>query len=294
MAELQAGRLITVDGLQLQIQFHWPVGSPCAALLVVHGAGDHSGRYQRALDALVPQGIAVITYDQRGYGRSPGRRGHIDTWQQYRQDLDAAIRHVSQEIPAAPLFLWGYSMGGLVVADAILHDVSHLSGAILMSAPFQPVGVASPAQRIASQALAALWPTFRFKLRLDMADITRDAAIIHSAAQDPWMHPYASARWGAEALKTVTWVNRHAGEVALPLLILHGEEDRLCAVAAARRFYEQVPFADKTLITYPRGYHELHNDLMYEQVLVDMARWIERHLPASALAGQAALAQPAV
>ena len=89
MADVFEGCFTTPDGTQLYYQAHLPVGKPSAALLVVHGAGDHSGRYQDALKILIPQGIAVYCYDQRGYGRSPGQRGHINAWEEYRQDLRA-------------------------------------------------------------------------------------------------------------------------------------------------------------------------------------------------------------
>ena len=282
MADVFEGCFTTPDGTQLYYQAHLPVGKPSAALLVVHGAGDHSGRYQDALKILIPQGIAVYCYDQRGYGRSPGQRGHINAWEEYRQDLRAFINLVHKEQNLLPIFLWGYSLGGLVVADAILHDNHYLQGAILMSAPFKPTGVAQPALMLAAQVLSIVWPTFSLKLPTPMEKVTRNPKVIRAAQTDPLMHHRASARWGAEALRTIQWVNRHPGDIYLPVLILHGEADQLNAVEGARQFYEKVTYHDKLLITYPGGYHELHNDLIQAQVLVDMVKWIQRHIQTSA------------
>jgi alpha-beta hydrolase superfamily lysophospholipase len=282
MAEKREGYFTTPDGIQLYYQVHLPVGKPGAALLVVHGAGDHSGRYQNALKNLIPQGIAVYCFDQRGYGRSPGQRGHINAWAEYRQDLRAFINLVHKEQSNLPIFLWGYSLGGLVVMDGILHDTNYLSGAIVMSAPFKPTGVAQPGLVLAARVLSLVWPKFSFKLPNQMEKVTRDPKVIQAAQGDPLMHHQASARWGTESLRTVKWVDQHPGDIYLPILIMHGEADQLDAVEGARLFYEKVTYPDKMLITYPGGYHELHNDLIKGQVLVDMVKWISRHIESPA------------
>ena len=278
MANMREGRFATPDGMQLYYQAHLPVGKPSAALLVVHGAGDHSGRYDDALDTLLPQGIAVYCFDQRGYGRSPGQRGHINAWAEYRQDLRAFINLVHKEQKGLPIFLWGYSLGGLVVADAIMHDTNYLNGAIMMSAPFKPSGVAQPALVLAARVFSVAWPTFSLQLPTPMEKVTRDPKIILAAQDDALMHNQASARWATESLRTVQWVNQHTGDIYLPVLILHGEADQLNAVEGSRQFYEKITYPDKMLITYPGGYHELHNDLIREQVLVDMVKWIHDHI----------------
>ena len=278
MAVMREERFTTPDGIQLYYQVHLPVGKPSAALLVVHGAGDHSGRYQGVLNTLLPQGIAVYSYDQRGYGRSPGQRGHINSWSEYRQDLRAFIDLVHKEQNHLPIFLWGYSLGGLVVTDAILHETRYLSGAIIMSAPFRPTGVAQPGLVLAARVLSFAWPNFSLRLPTPMEKVTRDPKVIQAAENDSLMHNQASARWGTESLRTVQWVNQHPGDIYLPILILHGEADQLDDVEGARQFYEKVTYPDRQLITYPGGYHELHNDLIREQVLVDMVKWIHRHI----------------
>ena len=279
MADTRDGHFTTPDGIQLVYQAHLPVGKPSAALLVVHGAGDHKGRYQDALKILVPQGIAVYCYDQRGYGRSPGQRGHINSWEEYRQDLRAFIDLVHAEQSRLPIFLWGYGLGGMVVADAILHDNHYLQGAIMMSAPFKPGGVAQPALTLAAQVFSIIWPNFNLKLPISIEKVTRDPKVIRAAQTDALMHNQASARWGAETLRTIQWVNQHPGDIYLPVLILHGEADQINAVEGAHHFYENITYPDKILITYPGGYHELHNDLIHGQVLVDMVKWIHCHIP---------------
>ena len=279
MADLREGTFDTPDGIQLFYQAHLPIGKPIAGLLVVHGAGDHSGRYQNALKVLLPQGIAVYNFDQRGYGRSPGQRGHINAWSEYRDDLRAFINLAHKKQEGIPIFLWGYSLGALVAMDEILHDTNYLSGAIIMSAPFKPSGIAQPALMLAARMASIFWPKFSINLLTPMSKITRDREIKKAAKSDLLLHTQASARWAAESLRTVEWVKQHSGDVYLPILILHGEADQLNAVGGARQFFESVTYPDKKLITYPGGYHELHNDLIYEQVMVDMVKWIQAHIP---------------
>jgi alpha-beta hydrolase superfamily lysophospholipase len=280
MANMREGHFTTPDGIQLYSQAHLPVGKPSAALVVVHGAGDHCGRYQDALKILIPQGIAVYCFDQRGFGRSPGQRGHINSWSEYRQDLRAFINliHKEQQQNDIPIFLWGYCLGGLVVADAILHDTQYLSGAIIMSAPFTPPVVAKPGVVLSARVLSIFWPNFSWTLPIPLEMITRDPKVIQASQDDPLIHYQASARWGIESLRAIKWVNQHPGDVYLPILIMHGEADQLDSVEGARQFYEKVKYPDKMLITYPDGYHELHNDLIRGEVLVDMVRWIDRHI----------------
>ncbi len=108
-------------GLELYQQFWRPGGRPRAALAIVHGMGEHSGRYRNVVDALVPMGYAVHGFDLRGCGRSPGQRGHIDAWSQFRDDAGAFLRAVEEQEPRVPLFLMGHSMDGLRLVARLEH-----------------------------------------------------------------------------------------------------------------------------------------------------------------------------
>ena len=275
----QEGNFIASGGLSLYYQAWFPEGETRAVLVIVHGFGEHGGRFSRLVEYMTGRGYALYALDQRGHGRSPGQRGHINAWSEYRDDLRAFINLAHKNQEGIPIFLWGYSLGALVAMDEILHDTNYLSGAIIMSAPFKPSGIAQPALMLAARMASIFWPKFSINLLTPMSKITRDREIKRAASSDPFLHTQASARWAAESLRTVEWVKQHSGDVYLPLLILHGEADQLNAVGGARQFFESVTYPDKKLITYPGGYHELHNDLIYEQVMVDMVKWIQAHIP---------------
>lgn len=251
-----------------------------AALAIVHGFGEHSGRYMNLVRHLVPLGFAVHAFDNRGFGRSSGQKGHIDAWSEYRGDVDAFLRQVrADEAAECPLFLMGHSMGGLIVLDFILRDASGLRGTILSAPGLRPVGVAKPHLVLIAKFLSRLWPRFSLDIGLDAPSISRDPAVVQAYLDDPLCHARGTVRWGTESLAAIDWIWRHADNVNLPLLLVQGGGDRLVAADGARDFFDRVSFADKELHIYEDVFHEPHNDLDHEQAAADLASWLERHLP---------------
>ncbi len=283
MTEKREGHFHGKGGLRLYYQSYLPVGRPVALVVIVHGAGDHCERYRRAVKMLVPRGFAVYGFDQPGCGQSEGQRGHINSWDEYQQDVDAFIRLVQKDHPGETIFLWGHSNGALVAADYALHHPTHLGGVILMSAPFMPCEKTNPLLAIIKRALAITWPRLSLRRGPSIHQVTRDPQIIRAAAGDGQLHAMASARWGDEVRGALARIGTRCAEFCLPLLILHGEADQIFTPEGARCFHKQVTYPDKTLKIYPGGFHELHNDLIFEQVLVDMAEWMEQHTPGSPL-----------
>jgi alpha-beta hydrolase superfamily lysophospholipase len=269
----------SADGLRLYTQRWLPEGMPTRAnLVIVHGVGEHSGRYANLVDYLVPRGIAVWGFDLRGHGRSDGQRGHINSWEEYRQDVRRALDLTAARDGAAPCFLLGHSLGALIVLDYVARDASGLAGAIVSAAPIEPVGVASPILVAVARAMSRIWPRFALSLGLDARALSRDPAVVQAYVRDPLVHPKTTARWGTEALDTVAWVKAHAGEIKLPLLMIHGEMDRLDSAGGAQAFCERTACADKEFKAYAGGYHEPHNDLDHAQVAADMEQWIAQRL----------------
>ncbi len=265
-------------GLDLFSQRWCPDGEPRAAVAVVHGLGEHSGRYASVVDHLVPRGFAVHGFDLRGHGRSPGQRGHVDSWSQYRDDVDAFLRTIRGEGGGLPLFLLGHSMGGLIVLDYVLRRPDAVAGAVASAPGLEPVGVASPAKVALARLLSRLWPRFSLDVGLDVTAVSRDPEVVSAYENDPLRHCRGSVRWGTESLAAIERIKARAGEVKTPLLMIQGGDDRLVSPAGARRFFDRVSFPDKELHVYEGGYHEPHNDVDRDRVLHDLASWLERHL----------------
>jgi len=265
-------------GLQLFWQAWLPDGPPKAVVVIIHGAGEHIGRYANMVNALIPAGYLVAGYDQRGHGRSEGQRGHILSWDEFRQDLRSFLRTARQLAPGLPVFLYGHSQGSLILLDYILREPDGLAGAISSGTALEPLDAAPPPLVLVAKAMSGLVPTFTMKVSLPGATLSRDPQVARAYDQDPMVFWKRSARWGTECLKTIEFIKAHAGEIKLPILFLHGEADPLVSVAGACHCCDQVSCTDKTICVYSEGLHEPHNDLQQAQVMADVAGWLDRHL----------------
>ncbi len=265
-------------GIELYFRCRRPDGETRGVLAIVHGHGEHSGRYANVVDALVPRGYAVYGFDHRGHGRSPGRRGHIDSWAQYRGDVEAFLRLIESREPHRPVFLMGHSMGALVALDYLIHDSKGIRGAIISGAPIEPAGIAKPALVLMSRLLSRVCPRFPLRLALDTSALSRDEAVVRAYVDDPLVHGRFTARWGTESLAAVARIKARAAEVDVPVLFVHGEADRLNLLIGIRDFFPKVASTDKTLRIYPEMFHEPHNDFGYDRYLSDLERWLTEHL----------------
>jgi alpha-beta hydrolase superfamily lysophospholipase len=264
-------------GLELYRQAWLPTGSARALLVIVHGFGEHMGRYGNVVDALVPRGCALAGYDLRGHGRSEGPRGLVMSWAEYRRDLARFLELMSEEHPGLPVFLYGHSMGGLIALEYALRHPEGLRGVIASAPAVGPPGV-SPVLLFLSRILSAAVPRFTLSANLDETAISRDPEVVRAYEQDPLVHDRATARLGTEMTKAADRVQERAADFKLPLLVIHGDQDRLISPEDSRRFFEHSGSEDKTYRVVPGGFHEPHNDLEAEQVLEDVARWLEAHL----------------
>lgn len=271
------GHFRTRDGLELFCQSWHPDASSKAVLAITHGHGEHCGRYRNVIGHFVPRGYTVYAYDLRGHGRSPGRRGSIRSWDNFRQDQASFLEFVSQREPGLPLFAYGHSLGGLIVLDHVLRSPEGLKGAIVSGPVLGPPGI-PPILLSLSRLLSKAVPGLTMNTGLDATALSRDAAVVEAYRSDPLVHSKANARLGTELIDTAAWVQAHAGDLRLPLLIVQGELDRLCRPADTRRFVSQLSFPDVQHIEYPGGFHEPHNDIEFPRVMADLEAWLSRHL----------------
>ncbi len=257
---------------------------------IVHGLGEHSGRYCTVVNGLNAAGYAVFAFDNQGHGQSEGQRGHIDHWQDYRDNTRAFLQLVRQQVPAAPLFLMGHSLGGLIVLDYALRSADapefkalNIQGLIVSAPPIQPVGgTVSSARILLARLLSGLLPRLTLKMGLDKSGLSRNPQISAQLAEDPLVHPYVTLRWGSETLDAIEWVKAHIDQLRLPILITHGEADPIIAPAGSRQIFQQIQSSQKTLRLYPGSYHEPHNDFDAELVVRDLVNWCDRRLEAAA------------
>ncbi|MDZ4168371.1 MAG: alpha/beta hydrolase [Coriobacteriia bacterium] len=270
------GSFTGAGGLGLHIQQWLPDAEPKAAFVLIHGIGEHSGRYPNLVEPLARNGYAVWSFDQRGHGRSEGRRCHVDSWSQYLDDLDAFLDLVASELPDAPQVIYGHSMGSLIALDYLLERERALAGAIISGVALEPAGVSKPYLIAAAKTLSRLAPHVTADLKIDAADLSRDPIAVATTRADPMMMSRATMRWGAEGLAAVDRIKAKMSSVDLPLLILHGESDRLNMSSAAQALYDSVGCEDKRIHIYEGAYHEPHNDYGHEQLVSDVVEWLDR------------------
>lgn len=265
-------------GINLFCQRWLPDAPPQAMVAIVHGVAEHSGRYANLVNSLTANQYGAWGFDLRGHGRSGGRRGHIHNWQEYRADLGCFLTLIQKEMPQHPIFLFGHSMGALIVLDFLLHEPARVGGAIVAGTPIEPVGVAKPYLVALAHLLSRLWPACPLPSNLDTTALSRDTAVVQAYESDPLVLRRMTARWGTEALAVVERVKENAERITLPLLVLHGKADTLNSAIGAQAFYDAVGSEDKEIRLYENGRHELHNDLDHEKVMADILDWLARRL----------------
>ena len=274
--------LRTADGIELAGLALRPDGAPRAALAMVHGLGEHAGRYADLHRALLASGFAVGGADLRGFGRSPGVRGHVDGWDDYRADAAAIVSLAGSLAPGRPVFLFGHSMGGLIALDFGLQRPQGLSGVIASGPALVPAGVRRPLLEAASRLLSVVAPRRTIALGLDPAGLSSDPSVVADYLGDPLVHGRVSMRWGAEILRTMASTRVRAAEFALPLLLLHGADDPINAPAGSRAFHDACGHPDATFRLYAGSRHEVHHDVGRVQVERDLLRWLrERSMRAT-------------
>jgi alpha-beta hydrolase superfamily lysophospholipase len=259
-------------GTTLFRQSWLPDAPPRAALVNLHGLGDHSTLYPMLPEYFVPRDIAVHAFDLRGHGRSEGQRAYLDDWRDYREDVDTFITGLPTG--AGRPFLLGHSLGGLVVLDYALHHGERLSGVIAASPALGDVGVPRLLMA-AGRVLSRVWPRFSMRTGMDLTAISRQPDLLQAVVDDPLFHRVGTARLSTEVVAAIERVQRLAPTLAVPVLLLHGGADRMVKPEGTRKFFERLTVADRELIEYPEAYHALLADLDAPQVLGDLGRWIE-------------------
>ena len=254
-------------GATLYAQWWLPEAEPRAVVAIVHGYAEHSGRYAQTAADLVAKGYAVEALDLRGHGRSSGERVHVDSYEDYLNDVDAFLERVRTQHTRKKLFLLGHSMGGGVVSSYIIDRKPALDGVILS-------GAAMLARREELPAGASPPPPRSGPLPADT--ISRDPAVVAAYEDDPLVYRGAPPdRSGASYAAAYSRVQEGMAGIAYPLLILHGTDDKLVPYRGSVQLNEVACSTDKTLKLYEGLYHEVLNEPERDQVVADIVAWLD-------------------
>lgn len=245
-----------------------------AAVALVHGLGEHCGRYDHVARAMNEAGINVMAMDMRGHGLSSGKRGHIPSFELAVSDISLLIQETKQRNPGVPIFLYGHSMGGLLTLYWGLNNPDIVKGIISSSPGLRPGTPISPVKKALGQVLYNLVPTFTMENGLNLNGLSRDPQVVEAYRNDPLVHPFVSARLGIDIIQKGEWVIENAKNFSHPLLLLQGSRDLLASPQATRDFAEMLK--GKITFSWWEGlFHELHNEKEKDQVIGTIIKWIE-------------------
>lgn len=270
--------LKTGDNVQLFAQEWHAVSAPKAVVVLIHGLGEHCNRYNHVAAAFNASNINVLALDLRGHGKSPGTRGHIPGYTVAAEDIDLLISEAVRRYPAAPVFLYGHSLGGALVLYYMLTHKSQLKGVIATSPGLVPANPPTGGTLLFAKVASKLAPSLVIDNSLDRTGLARDPQVEKIYSADPLVHGKISAKLGFDLIQNGQYILQHASEISLPLLLMVGSADRLVNPAAVSQLASLAP---KNKITYKEWdgyYHELHNEPEKQEVIQFMLDWMMAHI----------------
>ena len=276
-------RIVAADGLKLPTRAWLPDDDAArAAVVLVHGLGEHVGRYDELATRMVRAGYAVHGYDQRGHGYAQGPRAQVRRFEDLIGDLAQFVATVRAWHPEAPLVLFGHSMGGVVAVRALQTDAVRADLLVLSSPALRDGNDVPGWVRALVARLAEPFPSLP-TVRLDTSALSRDPAEVEAYRLDPAVfHGPVKARLGTQMTKHGALALEHAAQLRVPVLIVHGKADRLAQPGASGELHRALHGGDATLELYDDGPHELFHDPLRDQVTADVLAWLDAKLPPGA------------
>jgi alpha-beta hydrolase superfamily lysophospholipase len=251
--------------------------SPRVVVGLLHGYAEHGARYAHVADAWAERGIATVSIDLRGHGRSEGRRGHCDRFEEFLDDGAELTRLVRERAPDLPAILFGHSFGGLISASMIIARPTPWR-ALALSGPF--FGVAKPvpfAKRFAARIATRLAPTLAIPTGLSGKDVTHDPVRARAYDEDPLVFKTATTRWFSETEAAQDRAIARAASLSMPVLLVIGAADPVVSVPRARAFFDAAGSADKTWDAREGLFHEVLNEVEWRPIADRFAEWILAH-----------------
>lgn len=274
----QQSTLSSNSGCRIYTQNWQPGDEPKAVLILVHGLAEHSNRYVGIANYFTEQDYAVYALDHEGHGHSQGLRGYINSFDDFLTTLDQYLNNIANQHPGKKLFLVGHSMGGVISSAYLLEHQQKLAGCILSGAALATGDVISPVQKVVLNTLSKVLPKLPV-LQLEANDVCHDPAVVEAYKNDP--HVFTGkirVRLITEILRTADRVLKNAANISLPMLILHGGDDKMASPSGSEKLYAGISSSDKTLKIYPGLYHEIFLEPEKLEIYATIHTWLEQKL----------------
>ena len=264
--------------MRIYYQSWMPPRKAKAVLVIAHGIGEHGGRYAQLADYFTKRNLAVWACDYRGHGKSDGKRGHVDNFDDYLADLGQMIRIAKDHSPGVKTFLLGHSLGGLIATFYAEKHPSDLDGLIASGPALREKMKISPVTAFMGRTFSRIMPTFTTGTGLDPNLLSHDKEVVKKYVEDPLVHKVATARWFTEYRRAQEETMRLADEFTLPCLIIQGGADGIIDPTVATELYKRIKGSDKALKVYDGFYHESLNEIGKESVLADIDNWLSARI----------------
>ncbi len=270
----------THDDVTIYMQGWETEGKPKAIVCLVHGLGEHTGRYAHVGKVFNDAGYALYGFDLRGHGQTHGPRGHFPSLDVVIQDIRQFVEFQRQNNPGLPVFLYGHSLGGLLTLTYVLQNPDGLKGVIVTDAALRSALQEQKLKVAMAKLLGTLAPAMTIPSGLDATTISRDPAVVEKYVNDPLVHDKTSMGLGKAALDAIDLCFSHAKEFKPPLLMMHGTADKLTYPSGSQDFAKLASETNKdvALKLLDGFYHEPHNEPEQADVFKMMIEWMDKHL----------------
>ncbi len=268
------------DGIIFYVRGWEPDEKPKAVIGLVHGLGEHTGRYEHVAKVMTDAGYALVGFDLRGHGRTGGARGHFPSLDAVMQDIHQLFQFLMQRYLGLPQFLYGHSLGGLLSLRYALQYGSGLKGVVVTDSGLRSALQEQKAKITMAKILGSLVPAMTVPSGLDPATISRDPDVVKKYVNDPLVHDKTSLGLGKSSLSAIDFCFAHAREFVPPLLIMHGKADKLTYASGSEDFAKLASETNKdvTLKLWDGLYHEIHNEPEKAEVFKFMIEWLNKHM----------------
>ncbi len=251
-------------------------------LVVLHGLGEHGGRYLHVPHYVQSAVGAVYCLDHRGHGRSEGIRGHVDRFDLYVDDAVLAIQRLDESLKKrfgqSEIHLLAHSMGGLIGLRTLLHPADLPLASASISAPLLGLEIQAPwLKRWLGVALSQIWGSVHLSTEFDARVLSHDPAVVAAYQADRLVHGKVTPRFYTEMQAAMADTRQRESGIRVPIQLLIPLQDRVVSAEAALQFYRSLKHRDKRLKTYADFYHEPLNELGKETVFEDLVTWIQQH-----------------
>lgn len=264
--------ITATDGLRLHYKM-WEANKTENVLCIVHGHGEHAGRYSHVAAYLNEKNISVFALDLRGHGLSKGKRGHTPSYDLLMKDIEEILKVAREHFLDTPMYLMGHSLGGNLVANFMINDISEELSGFILSAPWFKLAFEPPKFKLKlGQLMCNIWPGFSEHNGLDASKLSKDANEVQKYKDDPLVHGMISAGLFSSISGACKTALLSAGNIKTKGLIYHGSADQIIDAHASEEFAKSNKLFEWNLID--GGYHEPHNDSERQQVFKLLSTWI--------------------